>query len=176
MDKQLIVRLKKSERPEILTVQNSRDAKFFMANLRQIPSISHGRFRWLHCERNLALNQTYDNFGRAPHIRDRQKCKNGGYRPARDVSLEPTWHEIDAQADVGECDDGAYHEDDQCADENRENKSALASMKYLRRVLLVARPPSEVVQAQSPASCDLKEPVDSRTKRQPSGCACLKAI
>jgi hypothetical protein len=88
MDKQLIVRLKKSERPEILTVQNSRDAKFFMANLRQIPSISHGRFRWLH--------------------------------------------------------DGAYHEDDQCADENRENKSALASMKYLRRVLLVARPPSEV--------------------------------
>ncbi|HTM75634.1 MAG TPA: hypothetical protein VL198_20605 [Pseudolabrys sp.] len=100
MDKQLIVRLKKSERPEILTVQNSRDAKFFMANLRQIPSISHGRFRWLHCERNLALNQTYDNFGRAPHIRDRQKCKNGGYRPARDVSLEPTWHEIDAQADV----------------------------------------------------------------------------
>jgi len=42
MDKQLIVRLKKSERPEILTVQNSRDAKFFMANLRQIPSISHG--------------------------------------------------------------------------------------------------------------------------------------
>jgi len=96
MDKQLIVRLKKSERPEILTVQNSRDAKFFMANLRQIPSISHGRFRWLHCERNLVLNQTYDNFGRAPHIRDRQKCKNGGYRPARDVSLEPTWHEIDA--------------------------------------------------------------------------------
>ena len=96
MDKQLIVRLKKSERPEILTVQNSRDAKFFMANLRQIPSISHGRFRWLHCERNLALNQTYDNFGRAPHIRDRQKCKNGGYRPARDESLEPTWHEIDA--------------------------------------------------------------------------------
>jgi len=96
MDKQLIVRLKKSERPEILTVQNSRDAKFFMANLRQIPSISHGRFRWLHCESNLVLNQTYDNFGRAPHIRDRQKCKNGGYRPARDESLEPTWHEIDA--------------------------------------------------------------------------------
>ena len=96
MDKQLIVRLKKSERPEILTVQNARDAKFFMANLRQIPSISHGRFRWLHCERNLVLNQTYDNFGRAPHIRDRQKCKNGGYRPARDESLEPTWHEIDA--------------------------------------------------------------------------------
>jgi len=39
MDNRLIVRLKKSEVPKILTVQNSRGAEFFMANLRQIPSI-----------------------------------------------------------------------------------------------------------------------------------------
>ena len=39
MDNRLIVRLKKSEGPKILTVQNSRDVEFFMANLRQIPSI-----------------------------------------------------------------------------------------------------------------------------------------
>jgi hypothetical protein len=35
MDNRLIVRLKKSEGPKILTVQNSLDAEFFMANLRQ---------------------------------------------------------------------------------------------------------------------------------------------
>jgi hypothetical protein len=40
MDNRLIVRLKKSAGPKILTVQNSRDPEFFMANLRQIPSIS----------------------------------------------------------------------------------------------------------------------------------------
>jgi hypothetical protein len=39
MDNRLIVRPKKSEGPKILTVQNSLDAKFFMANLRQIPSV-----------------------------------------------------------------------------------------------------------------------------------------
>src|SRR4029079_10559811 len=39
MDNWLIVRPKKSEEPKILTVQNSRGAEFFMANLRQIPSI-----------------------------------------------------------------------------------------------------------------------------------------
>jgi hypothetical protein len=42
MDNRLIVRLKKSEGPKILMVQNSRDAEFFMANLRQIPSILRG--------------------------------------------------------------------------------------------------------------------------------------
>jgi hypothetical protein len=39
MDKRLIARPKKSGGPKILTVQNSRGAGFFMANLRQIPSI-----------------------------------------------------------------------------------------------------------------------------------------
>jgi hypothetical protein len=42
MHKRLIVRLKKSEGPKILTVQNSRAVEFFMANLRQIPSILRG--------------------------------------------------------------------------------------------------------------------------------------
>jgi hypothetical protein len=42
MDNRLIVRLKKSEEPKILTVQNSRGTEFFMANLRQIPSILRG--------------------------------------------------------------------------------------------------------------------------------------
>jgi len=42
MDNRLIVRLKKSEGPKILTVQNSLDAEFFMANLRQIPSTLRG--------------------------------------------------------------------------------------------------------------------------------------
>jgi len=41
MDNRLIMRLKKSKGPKILTVQNPGDAKFFMANLRQIPSILH---------------------------------------------------------------------------------------------------------------------------------------
>ena len=42
MTNRLIVRLKKSEDPKILTVQNSRGTEFFMANLRQIPSILRG--------------------------------------------------------------------------------------------------------------------------------------
>jgi hypothetical protein len=42
MDNRLIVRLKKSAGSKILMVQNSREAEFFMANLRQIPSILRG--------------------------------------------------------------------------------------------------------------------------------------
>jgi hypothetical protein len=42
MDNRLIVRLKKSRGPKIVTVQNPCDADFFMANLRQIPSILRG--------------------------------------------------------------------------------------------------------------------------------------
>jgi hypothetical protein len=38
MDKRLIARSKKTEGSKILMVQNSRNAEFFMANLRQIPS------------------------------------------------------------------------------------------------------------------------------------------
>ena len=42
IDNRLIARLKKSEGPKILIVQNSRDTEFFMANLRQIPSTLRG--------------------------------------------------------------------------------------------------------------------------------------
>jgi len=42
IDNRLIERLKKSEGPKILIVQNSCDTEFFMANLRQIPSILRG--------------------------------------------------------------------------------------------------------------------------------------
>jgi hypothetical protein len=76
--------------------------------------------------RKLAVDQAYDDFGCAPHMRDRKKCKNGGYRPSRNKCLEPTGHEVDAQADIGESDHPAYDEDNQCADKNRKNKSPLA--------------------------------------------------
>ena len=42
VDNRLIACLKKSEGPKILTVQNSRSAEFFMANLRQMLSILRG--------------------------------------------------------------------------------------------------------------------------------------
>jgi len=126
MDNRLIVRLKKSEEPKILTVQNSRGTEFFMANLRQIPSILRAMIPPAWSPRNLAVNKTHDDFGCAPNMRDRKKSKNGGHRPSRDECLEPTGHEVDAQADIGESDDGAHHEDDQCADENRKNESPFA--------------------------------------------------
>ena len=59
MDNRLIVRLKKSEGSKILMVQNSRDAEFFMANLRQIPSILRGNdFVGFATKEILAVNQT----------------------------------------------------------------------------------------------------------------------
>ena len=54
-----------------MTVQNSRDAEFFMANLRQIPSILYGNDSAGFAAKE-AVNQTHDAFGCAAHIRDRR--------------------------------------------------------------------------------------------------------
>jgi hypothetical protein len=63
MDNRLIVRPKKSETPKILAVQNSRGKEFFMANLRQIPSILRGNdSAGLAAKENLAVNRTHDTY------------------------------------------------------------------------------------------------------------------